>query len=432
MKKLTKLGIASISVFVLNTYTHTIVKADENRSSETSVTVELSTTQANAPQGEHSIVTNNGSSSAEDNVPSSDGDYTLATTTSETTRSTATPPKSNIVNEDGYVNIEGHPAALTDDGESVVYSYTVAFKGMHSSDRVQTVRDIRLRIPDIPGAKVDFTLIGTRDANENPVPVNVPMKVILPDEIVSDSDTDPTTTLNSDSSVVPTAEELRAGKKPAIVNMDANENGYPGEHLYPGDGIVHLYGISSKTLNPFHPAELCFGARGRFFARAVATDAPGTVEILKAAMAHKGASVCEILQNCVIFNNGTHDSVAKKEDRAKNAIYLKHGEPMLFGENNEYGLMQEGFGLKVVKLGENGITEKDILIHDAHCMDNTLQLKLALMEGPDFPIALGVIRDVEAPTYDDAVHEQIEEVSAKKKYHNFEELLMTNDTWEVK
>ena len=170
----------------------------------------------------------------------------------------------------------------------------------------------------------------------------------------------------------------------------------------------------------------------RFFARAVATDAPGTVEILKAAMAHKGASVCEILQNCVIFNNGTHDSVAKKEDRAKNAIYLKHGEPMLFGENNEYGLMQEGFGLKVVKLGENGITEKDILIHDAHCMDNTLQLKLALMEGPDFPIALGVIRDVEAPTYDDAVHEQIEEVSAKKKYHNFEELLMTNDTWEVK
>ena len=147
---------------------------------------------------------------------------------------------------------------------------------------------------------------------------------------------------------------------------------------------------------------------------------------------HKGASVCEILQNCVIFNNGTHDAVAKKEDRAKHAIYLEHGKPMLFGENNEYGLMQEGFGLKVVKLGENGITEKDILIHDAHCEDNTLQLKLALMEGPDFPIALGVIRDVEAPTYDDAVHAQIEEVSAKKKYHNFEELLMTNDTWEVK
>ena len=64
--------------------------------------------------------------------------------------------------------------------------------------------------------------------------------------------------------------------------------------------------------------------------------------------------------------------------------------------------------------------------------DNTLQLKLALMEGLDFPIALGVIRDVDAPTYNDAVVEQIEEVKAKKKYHNFQELLMTNDTWEVK
>ena len=88
--------------------------------------------------------------------------------------------------------------------------------------------------------------------------------------------------------------------------------------------------------------------------------------------------------------------------------------------------------IKVVKLGENGISEKDLLVHDAHCEDTTLQLKLALMEGPDFPIALGVIRDVEAPTYDDAVVEQIEDVKSKKKYHSFQELLMTNDTWEVK
>ena len=189
-------------------------------------------------------------------------------------------------------------------------------------------------------------------------------------------------------------------------------------------GFVSKSSPYGTVEDPFHPAELCFGARGRF--------AAGTVEILKAAYNHNGAAVCEILQNCVIFNNGTHNSVYNKEGRAKNAIYLEHGRPMIFGENREYGLMQEGFGLKVVKLGENGITEKDILVHDAHCMDNTLQLKLALMEGADFPIALGVIRDVDEPTYDEAVHAQIEEVSAKKNYHNFEELLMTNDTWEVK
>ena len=156
------------------------------------------------------------------------------------------------------------------------------------------------------------------------------------------------------------------------------------------------------------------------------------MEILKAAAAHKGASVCEILQNCVIFNDGTHESVYNKEGRAKNAIYLRHGQPMLFGTDNEFGLMQDGFGLKVVKLGENGVTIDDILVHDAHSEDNTLQLKLALMEGPDFPVALGVIRDVEAPTYEMAVAEQIEEIKGVKKYHNFEELLLTNDIWEVK
>ena len=198
-------------------------------------------------------------------------------------------------------------------------------------------------------------------------------------------------------------------------------------------GFVSKSSPYGTVEDPFRPAELCFGARGRFFARAVATDAPGTVDILKAAYNHKGAAVCEILQNCVIFNNGTHDAVYNKEGRKKNAIYVKHGMPLVFGENDEFGLVQEGFGLKVVRIGENGVTIDDILVHDAHSEDNTLQLKLAMMGNDDgMPVALGVIRDVEAPTYDAAVHEQIAEVSNKKKYHNFAELLETNDIWEVK
>ena len=198
-------------------------------------------------------------------------------------------------------------------------------------------------------------------------------------------------------------------------------------------GFVSKSSPYGTVEDPFRPAELCFGARGRFFARSVATDGPETIAILKAAHEHHGASVCEILQNCVIFNNGAYDSIYKKEGRARNAIYVRHGQPLIFGENNEYGLMQEGFGLKVVKIGENGITVDDILVHDAHCEDNTLQLKLAMMDNEHgFPVALGVIRDVEAPTYDEAVNDQIEEVSKQKKYHNFEELLETNDIWEVK
>ena len=197
-----------------------------------------------------------------------------------------------------------------------------------------------------------------------------------------------------------------------------------------------IYGLTKGQYSPTSPRGFVSKSspyRGHFFARAVATDATGTVEILKAAYEHKGAAVCEILQNCVIFNDGTHESVYNKEGRKKNAIYVRHGEKLVFGENNEYGLVQQGFGLKVVEIGKDGYTLDDILTHDAHCEDNTLQLKLALMgNGDGFPIALGVIRDVDAPTYDEAVHQQIAEVSGQKKYHNFTELLETNDTWEVK
>ncbi|WP_321519489.1 2-oxoacid:ferredoxin oxidoreductase subunit beta [uncultured Bacteroides sp.] len=197
-------------------------------------------------------------------------------------------------------------------------------------------------------------------------------------------------------------------------------------------GFVSKSSPYGTVEDPFRPAELAFGARGRFFGRCVDVDSSSSVEVLTASARHKGASVVEVLQNCVIFNDGCYSAVATKEGRAKNAIYLKQGLPMLFGENNEKGLMQEGFGLKVVTLGENGVTEKDILVHDAHCEDNTLHMKLALMEGPDFPIALGVIRDVQAPSYEECLYAQIKEVQAKKPIRKLEEFLLSGDTWEIK
>ena len=96
-------------------------------------------------------------------------------------------------------------------------------------------------------------------------------------------------------------------------------------------------------------------------------------------------------------------------------------------KSSPYGTVEDPFRPAELCFGARGH-----LVHDAHCEDNTLQLKLALMgNGEGFPVALGVIRDVDAPTYDEAVHAQLAEVSAQKKYHNFEELLETNDTWTV-
>lgn len=197
-------------------------------------------------------------------------------------------------------------------------------------------------------------------------------------------------------------------------------------------GFVSKSSPYGTVEDPFRPAELCFGARGNFFARAVAADSQRIVDIMKAAYHHKGAAVCEILQNCVIFNNGAYDPVYTREGRKKNTIYVEDGKPLVFGENNQYGLVQEGFGLKVVEIGKDGYTLEDVLIHDSHNPDNTLQLKLAMMSNENgFPVALGVIRDVQAPTYDEAVSRQIEEVKAMKPYHTFAEMLETNDIWEV-
>ncbi len=182
---------------------------------------------------------------------------------------------------------------------------------------------------------------------------------------------------------------------------------------------------------PFRPAELALGARGTFFARTLDVDLKTTQSCMVAAAKHKGTSIVECLVNCVIFNNGAHSWISDKENRADRIIVLEHGKPMIFGKNNDKGLVLDGWNLKVVTIGENGITEKDILVHDAKEEDPTLHYKLAMMTGPDMPIAMGVIRDVEAETYEEAVHNQIADVQSKTNIHNFDDLVNSCEKWDI-
>lgn len=182
---------------------------------------------------------------------------------------------------------------------------------------------------------------------------------------------------------------------------------------------------------PFYPAELTFGARGTFFARLLDVDLKNSQVSMLAAAQHKGTSVVECLVNCVIFNDGAHGYLAEKDTRLDRIIFLEHGKPMIFGKNRDKGLMLNGFNLKVVTIGENGVSEADVLVHDASCQDSALQLKLALMEGPDFPIALGVFRNVEEETYNEAVEAQIVAVQAKSKIKSFDDLVATCEQWEM-
>jgi 2-oxoglutarate ferredoxin oxidoreductase subunit beta len=105
---------------------------------------------------------------------------------------------------------------------------------------------------------------------------------------------------------------------------------------------------------------------------------------------------------------------------------------MLFGKDQEKGLRLNGFKLEVVTLGEDGIEESDILVHDIHQFDSTLHNMLIRMSPPHFPMALGIIRAVKAPTYDELVEQQYQESVARSNYKNVDELLKSGNTWEVK
>lgn len=196
-------------------------------------------------------------------------------------------------------------------------------------------------------------------------------------------------------------------------------------------GFVSKSSPYGTTEDPFIPAELVFGARGNFFARSIDVDLSTSQEVMVAAARHKGASVVEILQNCMIFNNGIHSYVADREFRAERTIHLRHGEKMLFGKDNTKGLVRDGFLIKAVEIGTDGWTIDDVLVHDAHTPSNFLHQQLAMMDGRNLPLAVGVIRDVESPTYDEGVSQQVEEVRARKGFSSLREMILAGDTWTV-
>ena len=198
-------------------------------------------------------------------------------------------------------------------------------------------------------------------------------------------------------------------------------------------GFVSKSSPYGTTEDPFIPAELVFGARGTFFARGIDVEMKISQECMVAAARHKGCSVVEILQNCMIFNNGIHNYITNKEVRSDRTIHLVHGEKMVFGKDMDKGIVQDGFGLKAVTIGQDGYTMDDVLVHDAHCKSNFLHQQLAMMDGHELPLAIGVIRDVDSLSYEAEVQKQVEEVKAKHGFSCLRDMILSGDnTWEVK
>ena len=183
--------------------------------------------------------------------------------------------------------------------------------------------------------------------------------------------------------------------------------------------------------NPFNPGELALGSQGTFFARGVDTDPKMMKKLFVETGKHKGTSIVEILQNCVIFNNQIHKEITSKEVKDDNTIYLEHGKPMIFGNEREKGLVLDGIKLKVVKIGENGITEDDLLVHDAKEEDPTMHFMLIRMSLPEYPVALGVIRAYDCTAYEDLLEQQIESAQKDSKIKCVDDLLRSGNVFQI-
>jgi 2-oxoglutarate/2-oxoacid ferredoxin oxidoreductase subunit beta len=182
---------------------------------------------------------------------------------------------------------------------------------------------------------------------------------------------------------------------------------------------------------PFNPGELVMGSQGSFFARVVDTEPKMMKEVFIQAALHKGTAVVEVLQNCVIFNDDVHNNITGKDVKEDHQIYLKHGQPMIFGKNRDKGIVLRNNKFEVVRLGQNGITEKDILVHDAHDQEAATHYNLVRMGQPDFPLAMGIIRAVDRTTYEDMLYDQIAHSKEKNPVKCMDDLLKSGNTFEI-
>jgi len=184
-----------------------------------------------------------------------------------------------------------------------------------------------------------------------------------------------------------------------------------------------------NTQPPFSPGELAIGAQARFFARIGGNTPKEMTELFIQAERFKGTSLIEILQNCVIFNDNCFVKYTDKDVREDKQLFVEHGKQMIFGKNKDKGLVLNRLKLEVVTLGENGITEADILVHDAKEQDPTLHQMLVRLE---YPLVTGIIRSFDDVTLEEREDALTAKVKAGSSFTKTDDLFFSGETYEIK
>jgi len=182
---------------------------------------------------------------------------------------------------------------------------------------------------------------------------------------------------------------------------------------------------------PINPLGIALASECTFVARSLDTDTQHLPMILERAAKHKGTAFVEIYQNCNIFNDGAFDAFAARELRSEKMISLEHGQPLVFGKDRNKGIRLRNFDPEVVTLGENGVTEKDLLVHDENAQEPALAYLLSRMNYPDFPVPVGVFYRAERPCLEDIVEKQSNQATAGMGAGSLKRLLGSGSTWTV-
>jgi 2-oxoglutarate ferredoxin oxidoreductase subunit beta len=75
------------------------------------------------------------------------------------------------------------------------------------------------------------------------------------------------------------------------------------------------------------------------------------------------------------------------------------------------------------------MSEADLLIHDE--TDPLIAFMLSRIFWPEFPVPVGVIRDVRLPTHDELMTAQVEAAVAQRGVGDIHALLTGSETWLV-
>jgi 2-oxoglutarate ferredoxin oxidoreductase subunit beta len=183
-----------------------------------------------------------------------------------------------------------------------------------------------------------------------------------------------------------------------------------------------------NTQPPFQPGELAIGAQARFFARIGGNTPKEMTQLFIEAEKFKGTSLIEVLQNCVIFNDGCFTQYTDKKVRHDQQLFVEHGMPMIFGKERDKGLVLKGLKLEVVTIGEDGITQEDLLVHNAKEQDPTMHQMLVRLQ---YPLVTGIIRAFEDVTLEEREDALTAEVKANSNFSKVDDLLFSGETYSV-